>query len=121
MIEPLPAARLCELSFAPYRCECVAISIWCTASFLQRARPRTFIVIHPAPSKPGSLKPLLSTQRQYESFLDQLSVKERAHVVKCNERREAESMEGQVELWKRLAGWMAKLAPYATKTQGAHA
>lgn len=67
--------------------------------------------IRPAPRKPD-------IQADYEKFMEQLSAKGRATIVKHDELCEAEGAEGHGELWKRLAGGLGKLAGHATEMLG---
>lgn len=57
---------------------------------------------------------------QYETFLEQLSVKGRATVQKHDELSEADAAQTQGELWRRFAGGLGKLAGHATEVTGQH-
>ena len=56
--------------------------------------------------------------RRYATFLEQLSVKGRAAIQKHDELCAADTVQGQGELWKRLAGGLARLADYQTEIVG---
>jgi hypothetical protein len=58
---------------------------------------------------------LAETKRQYEAFLQTLSVKGRATMEKHDECCAADALQGHGELWKRLAGVLGKLASHATE------
>jgi hypothetical protein len=74
------------------------------------------------PQSPATTPPWKSAvERRYSAFLEQLSAKGRATIVKHDEMAEADGNQGYGELWKRLAGWMGKLAPHATEMQGSQA
>ncbi len=57
-------------------------------------------------------------ERRYEGFLEQLSVKGRATMLKHDELCAADAAQGYGELWKRLAGGLGKLAGHATEMLG---
>ena len=57
-------------------------------------------------------------ERDYAIFLDQLSPKDRARVAKHEETSEASGRKVYGDLWKRLAGALAGLAPHATQFLG---
>jgi hypothetical protein len=56
--------------------------------------------------------------RRYAVFLGQLSIKGRVAIQKHDELCAADAALGQGELWKRLAGGLARLADYQTESLG---
>jgi hypothetical protein len=64
-----------------------------------------------APGKPA-------VEHRYEEFLEQLSVKGRASIQKHDEQCDALPNPRQIELWRRLAGGLAKLARHSPEVFG---
>lgn len=62
-----------------------------------------------------------ASDQHFDAFISRLSVKGKAAVEKHVECCEADSNLNNGDLWKRLAGGLGKLAPFAIETVGQHA